>query len=375
MLELIFIFGILFVGIVASYTDIKTGKIRNKTLIWGIIIAILTNMIIIAANIILKNPLNPKAYGDYFCNLVFMLLISYFLWKIGIWTAGDAKLFTVFNFLIPPIFIKYDYLGPFYGMVLFFNIFGLMLFYFLFLIVKKIKQIELKENLKKTFNIRNIVQIVWFIFAIQVIIGPISNIIPDNYFVNILIMFLLYSLIDAFVPEKEKNIIFIILSIVRLITDLKGVFTIGFVINIGITLVGLLILNFMVLRLGHYAFTKKVKLEKLEENMILAEYMVPETVRGKRKFRKEQLDLVTIFSYMKNDNFRNTLKNYDIKKGLTKRHIKYIKEHRKEFLFNEIKIYETMPFAQIIFAGVLITLLCKGNILLMAKDLFIKLIN
>jgi len=97
---------LVFIILIATYTDIKTKEVPNKLIVIGLGIAFLLNI----------NNLIP-----FTINLIIGITIFYSLWKIGGFGAGDSKIFilvtifqqniinTMFLFVLTGIiFISYN---------------------------------------------------------------------------------------------------------------------------------------------------------------------------------------------------------------------------------------------------------------------------
>src|SRR3990167_4953201 len=96
-----FISAMIILGVAASYSDIRYGKIKNAWIVLGIIaaVAIYSSIFIAYRDTVSLSPFYTKAL----INAALALLIGFLLWYFGLWTAGDAKLFFVFALLIAPI--------------------------------------------------------------------------------------------------------------------------------------------------------------------------------------------------------------------------------------------------------------------------------
>ena len=108
---ILFFIVLCFIGIKTSYEDIKTSNIRNKWILLGLIYA-LTVYIFSALSFSFNafphseifSTLNSYLlkYSDrWVINLLVSIALSYWLWHIHVWGAGDAKLFITFAALIP----------------------------------------------------------------------------------------------------------------------------------------------------------------------------------------------------------------------------------------------------------------------------------
>ena len=100
--------GILYLGILASYTDIRYGKIRNKAVLRAIIYA----LVVYASAIIffaIKGTLSGEYVAELGTNALFAGAVCVLLWLMKVWSAGDGKLFFAFALLIPPEAYQYPW--------------------------------------------------------------------------------------------------------------------------------------------------------------------------------------------------------------------------------------------------------------------------
>lgn len=133
--DIFFLIPLVLIGLVTSYEDIKTGKIRNRWIYLGLVWGLGVLLIMFVLNIF--NPswgISFKSGLDIFLNFISASLISFFIWKFNGWAAGDAKLFMVYALLVPSSFYQNSYLPIFPSFVLLVNIFFLVL---LFIIVRQ----------------------------------------------------------------------------------------------------------------------------------------------------------------------------------------------------------------------------------------------
>ncbi|MFP4118006.1 MAG: hypothetical protein ACLFTR_03710 [Candidatus Woesearchaeota archaeon] len=372
-IEYIFLVPIIVLGLITSYTDIKSGMIRNKHIKYALYGAFVCHMILVMA----YGNFRLEGYSHYIINSVFMLVISFIFWNVGLWTAGDAKLFFTLNVLTPPSFITTGYMGAFYGIVYFTNIFGLLLLFFLYKVIRNITMKEFKKCVKDTFNPRSIGFIALFVFGIGMIGRYIPQPQPSNFLTSSLIFFVILMLLRTFVKDKLIMVV-AIMAIARLAIDYEKVVTPNFWINYLKQLAMLLVLKFLLLRASFYAFTKKVRIEDLKEKMFLAEDIIPDTTNKKRKgedrkdhtrYTKRKMENLTIISYLQNRPFK--FHKYDKNKGLSIENLDWLKEQRRNLKFGKIRVYETMAFAPFIFAGVILTIIVQGNIFMQVARILI----
>src|SRR3989338_10399892 len=93
----LFLPAIIALGLITSYEDVRCGKIRNKWL--------LISLTYFAIALVITLVLNASSWKGYLLvtatNALISLVAGFLLWNYGIWSAGDAKLFFVFNLLMP----------------------------------------------------------------------------------------------------------------------------------------------------------------------------------------------------------------------------------------------------------------------------------
>lgn len=110
--NIVFLPVLLFIGVRTSLDDLRFGLIRNKWILTGtgyVLIAYLSFWLtsLFAGKIDSLAPLLEAIREilentDLFvANLLISLLAAYFIWKSGIWGAGDAKLFFLYAALVP----------------------------------------------------------------------------------------------------------------------------------------------------------------------------------------------------------------------------------------------------------------------------------
>lgn len=137
------------VAATAAYTDWRTGKIPNRLLKFGLLFA-LEALAVVAVWLLLGGPgqstvmqrLGPWPYaGAVLLNGALSFLISLLLWWIGVWAAGDAKLFSLLALSLPLGFYENHFLSGLPSFVLFFNTFfclmGLLLLELLYKLARR----------------------------------------------------------------------------------------------------------------------------------------------------------------------------------------------------------------------------------------------
>ncbi len=147
----VFVFFVLLVGAIAAYEDFRSGKIRNKLILFG-----LGSGFFLLLISVLTGALPVDIFWQSLLNAFIALFLGYVLWYFDLWAAGDAKLFFVLALLLPLRFYWRGFLPVFPSLVILINAFTpLLIFIFcqsVFLAAKKaflfFKQRELGVWLK-----------------------------------------------------------------------------------------------------------------------------------------------------------------------------------------------------------------------------------
>lgn len=344
---------ILLLGIATTYTDIKNGLIKNKHLLFGLIYGVLVYLLLI---FFIKN-IDYGYLMEFFIGVLLSLFVGFIVWYSGLWTAGDAKLFFVFSFLIPLSVYNYGYVKYFPQVNLLINIFLPIGVYYLILVIIKFKFKDNKEKLKEVFNLRGIIELVIFVFAVT---WPINLVfyyigIPYNYFTSSFVLLIILLIFNKLF-SKYLFWFTILLSGFRIIFD-ESVYSLWTYKDLG--LIVLIILSIRILLiLGFSVFTKDVKIKDLKPGMVPAEIVYEEDSKYHKKDFFYAVFLWYIYEKIK-DKKKYLFEPMD--DGLTRQDIFKLNKFRSKFDFDSLRIQSTIPFATFIFLGVLLTILFKGN--------------
>lgn len=225
--SLLLFLAIIFIGIITSYEDIKTGKIRNKWIVLGLIIGLLLNIKYIV--------FERVGFGIIFLNLFISVLVAYFLWTFKLWSAGDGKLFIVYALLIPIMRYKVAYFKYFPSFSLLINIF-LPATFFLFLratldFIKKKSYLNIKDNTIKWIKKDKsdfVIICAGFssIFLLnKIVAGKLMNIFlifsPNTKNIMLFLMFIIYKpLSRLFTKKRELVIVIFVFTLIYFIFQL-----------------------------------------------------------------------------------------------------------------------------------------------------------
>jgi len=136
LINYLFLVPLFCIGAFCVYGDLKDGKIRNKYIIIGLSwVIVLYLSLFLYTYFGLQQISNLQYISELLTNGVIALIVGYVLWYFNLWAAGDAKLFTIYAFLIPLEFYAKSYFPYFPSFALLVDIFMLIL---LFLVGKMI---------------------------------------------------------------------------------------------------------------------------------------------------------------------------------------------------------------------------------------------
>jgi Flp pilus assembly protein protease CpaA len=344
-------------GLVTSYTDIKEGKIKN---IW-IVVMILAALI---ANTFVTRTFIEKT-RESLVNAGLALLFAFFLWYFGFWTAGDGKLFFAYSLLLPITIYKYGIIQHFPSFVLIINAFTPVAIYLIITSLKRTEPKQFFKEVKKSFTFKSLLSLLLyfagFSFAIQLVFSFFS--IQSNFLISTLIIFVVFEMVK---DKKIIDVASVILVVARLILSPESILSLVFLKELAFML---LIFQSLWIFIGLVItqLVEVVKIKDLKPGMVLAESIM----KKKGKWEKQSMSLsFGMFKMVKasvDDEVINVLDE------------KIVKEIKKDAAkgkvsFKQVKVNKTVPFAPILFLGVLLTFFAEGNIfihLITAKDIVI----
>ena len=380
--------GILYLGILASYTDIRYGKIRNKAVLRAIIYALVVYALAIIFFAV-KGTLSGRYVAELGTNILFAAAICFGLWVIRIWSAGDGKLFFAFALLIPPEAYQFGSYNWVPSLTLLFNAFLIGLFFMVYMLLGAAKwhnyRIAFSLFLKRFFEPKKFIEIIVSLFAVfwlsEILLRLVEmgGSIILRYAVTIIIFKVLPLLFSRLKTSKAKpqlalTAFTLALSVLRLAID-RTVYTYdflkGFIILVFVWGMTTRMFRTLLHSLGKDLFTKWVPAKKLKPGHILSDKLSKTDKldnKEKKEIMEEKGSLVKKGKeyYVLSDKMFGKGCISAESEGLTKEDIKFI----RKIGFKNVRISSTMPFAPLLFLGVLATLLAKGNILIFLVNLF-----
>ena len=372
ILKLFFLIPLFVIGTICSWTDIKYGKIKNKWVGLGFVWVLVLYLSLFVYNyFFIHQPENVGYLKDMVINGIISLGLGYILWNLKFMAAGDAKLFALYSFLIPPEFYAKSYYLYFPSFVLLVNIFIPI---FLFLTVKAIgfaasrifvwlKEVK-PERFFERVNILKFWQLTFkllkmYIFfslvfiVLQVVMnrsgGLLGGLSPGgNSTYLFLFLFFAYRLFFRLV-SKNKFISFGVVlagigcSAYLLLSGQSAVLLNTVKLSIiFMTAIGVIsrLLDYYI----EHREVRKVDVQDLKEGMFLSAKGLDEELRkkiggsGKSELNLEQVELI-----------RDFLKDKPAK---------------------ELNIYKTFAMAPFVFLGALITVLTSSSIIALGISAF-----
>ncbi len=359
------------IGGICSYTDIKYGKIFNKWIIIGLFWGISFNIFLLFYNFFfLFQPSNIKYLIEVSTNTLISFLVGYLLWNFKLWSAGDAKFFTLCALLLPLKFYSKSYLIFFPSFNLLVNLFVpllLILTFTAFLIgikelfnyKKRLKNIK-KISIKKVFSIfkalgKKLSQLFFnfiFMFILLQQTASFRKFIPGEELlfnpITIFFLLLVFSSYFSKIQAKKKWIGYFINGTILLYCSyliLSGKIEILKLI-LKNTLFFMVLITFLRQILNFYIEKKeveKIKIKDIEKGVVIS---------------KNELDLI-----LKELKRKGMYKSFGeiIAEGLKENQVKIIKDLFTENPNIEIKIYKTFPFAPFMLLSVIISILTTGS--------------
>ena len=368
-----FLPGIIALGIITSYEDIKIGKIKNKWIIIALAYAVIVNIALIA-QFFFTTGVNPHYIIELFTNLLFAIAVGFGFWYFGLWTAGDGKLFIAFAVLLPFSVYSLGYQEWTPSVILLINIFVLAT---IIIFVLMLSRVELKQILnsvlppiKEFIKVNKLMESATYLFAINWLVGILLSLIglASNYTIMIGLTIFCYSFIEKRFRENSFYVM-IVIAIARLFAD-RSIYTIAFLMHLVVLIFGWRIFRSIIsgtlAKLGYEAFSKEINVNKLKQGMIASECIL-RTKNLEEKRPKVEVIKKGTYYYMKMPKSSSQAVNHigEEPEGLTKKQIKMI----KDIGFKNLRISQTIPFAPFIFLGIIATILAKGNILILIINL------
>jgi hypothetical protein len=363
IIPLVFSFIILF-GLITSFEDIFSGKIRNKWVLSAFLFGLtffIVDYFFIQSGLSFMPSTFPSVW-EYWINIGSSVIVGLLIWYSGLWSSGDAKLFMAYSFLVPLRYYFVGYTLHFPAITLLINTFTPFLIVVIFYLLFKNNIKTHFQVLKFAFGPKLVATIILFVFGFEWILTLFFKMvgIPSNLFFVILLLYL----IIIFATKYLKFNFFVlvgVLSVLRLIFDWQGILSMHFLTTLIVTSLVLIFFRFYLITLAYHVFSYPVYIEKLKEGMLPAEDIIKEDEKKFIKKKHIQLSFIQALLSKTDKSILGSLPD-----GLTNEDISLIQmlHSRGSLKEHTLNIYNSLPFAPFMFLGVLLTLICGGNCIL-----------
>jgi len=313
---------------------------------------VLFSVIINAILIYSFESINPYYYLEVFSNLLIALLVGFLLFYFDIWSEGDGKLFFAYCALLPLSVYDKSYLPYFPGFALLVNIFTPPLMYFAASALMKPKSFFrsiMKDGADKSI-IDNVLRLFSVNWAVHLALSQISISSP---FLMQALTIIVYRIGFSYIKEKNKSMVrnaSVILGALRLMID-KNVYSASFLLSFAIMIL-----------IYHVVFSSFIK-HVLEKTSIenLSAGSLREGMRVSKSIIMKRGKLII------SDDDDNGEDVFIRKDSLLDKEKILVLEKNTSVI---VPVYKKIPFAPLMLLGALITILVKGNILILLINLF-----
>jgi Flp pilus assembly protein protease CpaA len=343
---LILIFLIVF-GVLTSFEDIVRCKVRNRWVLFAMAFGVVSSI-----TIFFIQGKNWNGLLGFYLNCLTALIFGYILWFSGMWSAGDAKLFLAYAFILPPAIYRFTIIPSFSAFEILINTFLPLMAFYMCYIPFKAGFGCIKRLLLQAFSPQLVLSLGIFVFGFgwlsTFIFGLVrfrSNMILDVVLLFLMILFFSRYLRLRMLPTS------IVICIIRVIAEGPNAFSPVSLYRFGIVLLSFVLLRFFLLSLSYEVFSKDIPIEGVKEGMMPAEDVIKENPKRYGKLRNIQYSVIG--ALISKDPRRSVF--LSTPDGLSNKEAAFVKRiHREGFLKDAtIRIYETIPFAPFMFLGAL----------------------
>ncbi len=361
---LLFLIPLFIIGTFCSYTDIRYKRIFNKWIIGGFVyVFFLYCFLFFKDNFYILNLI---------LNGLISFLLGYSLWYFKLWSAGDAKLFSLYAFLIPLNFYSKSYVSYFPSFNLLINLFiPILLIIIISAITTSLRfifRIIIENKKRKKIRIKDIFQFFLYLFflflnyvfvfiILQSVIIPltknffISDVFKNPFFIFTVLLLTISSFHKKRKKIKELNIIFYSVILIYIYIVIFWQKDFNLLINmIKVSFVFMVFIGLTRAILNFYIEKKEIKMIKVND---IKEGMV--IVERNNSFFSEKI--------------KGKIGKIDAG-GINKEQTEMIKNYFKDKKYLEIKIYKTFPFAPFLFLSAVISITTKSSFLLLLDRFF-----
>jgi len=355
LVDILYIPALLVFGIITSYQDIIHKRIKNKYNAAALVYSFLA---LSGISIYIKlrgDTINWAYLRLYLSNILLSLIFGFVLFLLGIWKAGDAKLFLAYSALIPLNVFTWGNIGFFPSYILIINAFTPPFCYYVLKILSKVKTSVILKELIQGLGLNKIIKAALYLFGVNWVIRVLMQLlnVPLQRITVLIFMLVIYYILNyANINIYKLGTVFTIMRLLfefNNILDNFGWFSFLFQM---ILILGMGIL----MRLSIFVISKPIYIESLKPGMSLAEDI--RTHKGKLIRIRD----TSIFKTNPNPQAESIFFFFE---KLSKKDVKKLQKLHStgEFKDHIVFIKEDFPFAVLLFVGVCITLIFRGNFL------------
>lgn len=349
--SLLSLVSVLVLGAATGWEDFKKGIIRNEYVLAGLLVGLFVQGL---------DSYGSQRLYTAVLSIVFALIVGFFIWYSGFWTAGDAKLYAAFVALLP-LSLFGAYASAFsLAYVL------LVLTFIPAFIVFALKAVwssrgGLSRELWRSLAPANLFGLATSLFAIswglEVVMRQFG--FGGNYLTYLLVVFFLYRLLTALLPVVLMVGLPLLVVVLRVVFDYPAISTSAYWAFFAIEFVALLVLNFFFVNLGYKAFSKPVAVSALREGMLPAQGVVEQ----KRKGRYGLVPLQARYSLTSAR--LNGIIVPSESWWFSAKDVYWLKAQAKagRLGFSKVLVQQTLPFAPFLALGALLSLFLGGYLL------------
>jgi len=348
--------GIILLGAVTSYEDRMTGRIRNAWVLAGVAFSIIVVSAYAAFSMASGIGINAGYLIDHSINGALGFLLGIALWRAGLWSAGDGKLFFMYCMLLPLSAYSNGYIELFPSLALLINTFIPLFAVLASKVIVSLIRGGRRAAGEAPLGRGGLLAIPIFAFAfawlpsyLSALAGVQLGLVPG--YISVIV---LYYLLSKSASGKARLVLLAALGSLRVIIYGASLFSISFAAEFLLMNVLLVIARALILSGSSEIFTTQTPFSLLRPGMLWAEPVIDE----KGSYRKEKA--------------MRRLSNRADAKGcifaaaaLAQKDIDRLMKLKKSGMigFSTIGVYQTVPFAPLLFAGVLLTLIFRGSML------------
>lgn len=341
-----------------SYVDIRYKVIKNRYTFGMMILGMLNQIVfLIFGMITLHQFISIFLIGG---------AISYLLYFLSVWGAGDSKFFWALLMFLPPLLFGRLSANQSLIFAVLANIFAPYFFFVsIYLILKSSREQKLKaareirKELTGTRIVGTVFKYLCFI-GLSYLISSLLGLLGVKYFyLKILIILLFFPVFDKAVQRYNLKKARVYILSPLLVVAIFAIPSVKFLVSCLLIIMFVkLFLGFVILGMGDSFFVRDVSIFDLQEGMIPAERIaIEKTEDGRVSYRKEgRIRFANPFR----DGVLLDVGIHALSEDKVKELKQLARDGNLEGMGNEIKIQEPMVFAPIISLGVLLTVIFGG---------------